>query len=102
MALHVVVRDHLRSSSFLNHTTTAHFWLKNERAVRSQATTTRLTPADEAASAKAAYKNMEEQAWHEWPNEAGVGALNPLDCLVMTKRVVPDCKSLLLGLSLTV
>jgi torulene dioxygenase len=34
--------------------------------------TTRLTPADEAASSKAARDNMERQAFHEWPNEAGV------------------------------
>ncbi|KAL1835557.1 hypothetical protein VTJ49DRAFT_6489 [Mycothermus thermophilus] len=40
-----------------------------------QGTTTRLTPADEEASSKAAYKNMEEQAWHEWPNEAGFDGL---------------------------
>ncbi|KAK3300904.1 retinal pigment epithelial membrane protein-domain-containing protein [Chaetomium fimeti] len=38
-------------------------------------TTTRLTPADEAASSKAAYRNMEQQAFHEWPNEAGFDGL---------------------------
>ncbi|KAG7294563.1 hypothetical protein NEMBOFW57_004639 [Staphylotrichum longicolle] len=41
----------------------------------SQGTTTRLTPADEAASSEAAYKNMERQAFHEWPNEAGFDGL---------------------------
>lgn len=37
-----------------------------------QGTTRRLTPADEAASAMAATRNLEQQAFHEWPNEAGV------------------------------
>ncbi|KAK4107026.1 hypothetical protein N656DRAFT_822023 [Canariomyces notabilis] len=34
--------------------------------------TTGLTPADEAASSKAALDNLERQGFHEWPNEAGV------------------------------
>lgn len=35
-------------------------------------TTTRLTSADEAASLKSAVDNMEQKAFQEWPNEAGV------------------------------
>lgn len=37
-----------------------------------QGTTTKLTPLDESASTESAYKNMEQQAFREWPNEAGV------------------------------
>ncbi|KAK0641413.1 carotenoid oxygenase [Cercophora newfieldiana] len=38
-------------------------------------TTTRLTPADEAESLKAAYENMAQEAFQEWPNEAGFDSL---------------------------
>ncbi|KAK5652829.1 hypothetical protein OQA88_9495 [Cercophora sp. LCS_1] len=38
-------------------------------------TTTRLTPADEAGSSKSAFKNMERQAFQDWPNEAGFDGL---------------------------
>ena len=37
-----------------------------------QGTTTRLTPADLDASSKSAINNMEQKAFCEWPNEAGV------------------------------
>jgi hypothetical protein len=37
-----------------------------------QGTTTRLTPADEQSSANSSQKNLEQQAFQEWPNEAGV------------------------------
>ncbi|KAK4118734.1 carotenoid cleavage dioxygenase 1 [Parathielavia appendiculata] len=40
-----------------------------------QGTTTRLTAADEDASAKAAGENVAKQAFHEWPNEAGFDGL---------------------------
>lgn len=40
-------------------------------------TTTRLTPADEAASTQSARENMEQQAFNEWPNEAGVNIFLP-------------------------
>ncbi|KAH6847634.1 carotenoid cleavage dioxygenase 1 [Chaetomium sp. MPI-CAGE-AT-0009] len=40
-----------------------------------QGTTTRLTPADLDASTKSAQKNMEQKAFHEWPNEAGFDGL---------------------------
>ncbi|KAK0753536.1 beta,beta-carotene 9',10'-dioxygenase [Schizothecium vesticola] len=40
-----------------------------------QGTTTRLTPADEAASAKEAIDNMAQEAFHDWPNEAGFDGL---------------------------
>lgn len=37
-----------------------------------QGTTTRLTAVDEASSTKSAYENMQQQAFNNWPNEAGV------------------------------
>ena len=37
-----------------------------------QGTTTRLTAADLDASSKSAIDNMEQKAFYEWPNEAGV------------------------------
>ncbi|KAK0627328.1 retinal pigment epithelial membrane protein-domain-containing protein [Immersiella caudata] len=40
-----------------------------------QGTTIRLTPADETASLKAAYCNMAQKAYEEWPNEAGFEGL---------------------------
>ncbi len=44
-------------------------------------TTRKLTAADEAASATTSTKNLEQQAFLEWPNEAGVSRLSclPLD-----------------------
>ncbi|KAK4154961.1 carotenoid oxygenase [Chaetomidium leptoderma] len=40
-----------------------------------QGTTTRLMPADEDASSQSAQGNREQQAFHEWPNEAGFDGL---------------------------
>jgi hypothetical protein len=42
-----------------------------------QGITTRLTPADEAASIQSSGENLGKQAFLEWPNEAGVSTLFP-------------------------